>query len=186
MVRESNRVSKAEAIQMAQDVKMGWKEWEKTVRLMLREAETKYGNRPDPTEAQRRSGKRPLAPDAGYWRDKDRKTKEGNQKRIPGHLDWIYWRVYRLPEGLSPYFAMPEPLREALPQWKRLMIASFPVLQEGEDGMSFDLHLECKTGTGKPNPEQLRTIRRVNRNPGAHAFVIYPTHRGWLRGALGL
>lgn len=186
-MREANRVTKGQAIALQQAIAMTPTAWENAIKGMLREAEAMYGNRPEPTEAQRKAGKLPPAPDAGWWRDKDRGTPAENKRRIPGHLDFLYWRVYK-PQGdaPSPYFAIPKALRDALPTWKRQMIANFLVLPEAERSMDFDVYFECKTGRGVPNEEQRRTIRRINRNPGAHAFVVYPPHRQWVREALGL
>ena len=149
--------------------------WENTVKGMLREAEAEYGNRPEPTEAQRKAGKTPPAPDAGWWRDKDRGTPAENKRRMPGHLDFLYWRVYK---PTAPPF--PLHLLDALPRWKQ------DVVQCLAGPFDFDIYFECKTGGGVPNAEQERTIRRVNMNAGAHAFVVYPTHRQWVRAVLGL
>lgn len=171
---EKNRMSVRQARAVSDAAKYSPKQWERKVGGFLKMAETRHGNRPDPTELQRKKGITPPAPDAGWWRDKDRGTPAENKKRMPGHLDWLYWRTYR-PAGRRPF---PLFLMDQLPLWKQNIVHRIP------GPFTFDLYFECKTGKGEPNQEQLRTIHRVNLNPGAHAFVVYPGDEEWIRKVL--
>lgn len=188
MVREKGRMSREEAfaagyrpkgkaradltpaIEVAAFTPKGW---EDKIGSVLLQARNTYGGPADEGY-----------PDAGYWRDLDRSNPKENAKRMPGHLDYLYWRIYAAWEDF------PADLVAALPFWKGEAIKrAYDVRNRYQGlagGLDFDLYLECKTGQGKPNEEQRRTLRRLERNPGAHGFVVYPHDLPWVRAISGV
>jgi hypothetical protein len=94
----------------------------------------------------------------GWWRDLDRSNPTENKRRMRGMLDFTAF--LSVPLGGQ--------LEKALPLWKRQILFHCPA------ETTFTIYLEAKTGRGKPNAAQEVSINRANRNPGAHAFVVYP------------
>lgn len=111
----------------------------------------------------------------GWWRDRDRATPAENRRRMKGKLDFDVYLHF----GDS----VEHSVWHALPRWKRAAIA---LCMERISRVEFTVFLEAKTGRGKPNAAQLVSIERANRNPGAHAFVVYPYDLPWLRAVLGI
>jgi hypothetical protein len=112
----------------------------------------------------------------GYWRDKDRSNPTENRRRMRGMLDFTAF----VSMGVG------SPLHKALPYWKRKAFAYAKTQAPDDTRLAFTLYLEAKTGRGKPNSAQEVSIERANRNPGAHAFVVYPSDLIWLRRILGI
>lgn len=165
-MREVNRVTVAEAVAIQQQVaNYTPKQWEDKVRQLLVEA--RNANTVD-----------------GYWRDKDRSNRKDNQTRMAGKLDYEAWVTITY-ETVVPGACHRE-LVYCLPSWKRTCITAGLANRPMEEGIGFTLDLECKTGGGKPNAAQRRSIARSLANPGRHAWVVYPHDLYWLRKLLGI
>jgi|SRR5215207_862301 len=187
---EINRHTVEEVRAMAAVADYTPKQWERKVGSLLRIAIGTYGNAPDPPVPMPRGWKPPPPPDANLYRELDRKGgPENNAKRIPGKLDYEYTRTYEVAKttvgvGLvRNATTMPDELLKILPSWKVQIIGH---MVEMGVPFSFTLDIECKTGGGVPNPEQERTIRLSDLNPGRHPWVVYPLHLAQLRKVLGI
>lgn len=153
-------------------------QWEQKLGTLLRVAVTLYGNQPPPDAT---TGKQLPPPDAGYWRDLDKSNAKENRKRIPGKLDWEYWRVYRTWADLGKHLVM------LLPVWKREILFSAMDSPTGRAyGVSFSLDIECKTGGGRMSPQQERTFRMSEMNPGRHPVLARPEMLPQLERILGV
>jgi hypothetical protein len=109
----------------------------------------------------------------GWWRDLDRSNPTENKRRMRGMLDFtVFFTI--TPDSWE--------VLKYLPPWKLRCLRK--TLTERD--LSFTLYLEAKTGRGKPNAAQEVSIERANRNPGAHAFVVYPHDLPWIRKVLGI
>lgn len=158
-MRERNRMSRAEAMAVQQEVAdYTPKQWERKIAALLNEAQA-------------------AGTIDGWWRDKDRATSADNRRRMPGKLDFEVWLT------ITGFNDVANELRTALPHWKwdGIWAATCKAVD-----VSFTIDLEAKTGRGKPNAAQLATIQRSERNPGRHALVVYPHDLPWLRKVLGL
>jgi hypothetical protein len=111
----------------------------------------------------------------GWWRDLDRSNPTENKRRMRGMLDFTVFLSFGTNAGHA--------LWHDLPKWKKVVLL---YALEGQVAPAFTLYLEAKTGRGKPNAAQETSIDRANRNPGAHAFVVYPHDLPWIRKVLGI
>jgi hypothetical protein len=106
-----------------------------------------------------------------WWHDKDRSTKEENQKRKRGFPDFIVRKWF------ASAHEMPEILLNATGLWHYL---------RREDSRLYVVgFIECKTGTGRVSEDQGKWLEAGRWCPGGFGIAVWPSDRQQLVSLLG-